>query len=49
MYFFNNTGIRAPTVDIDEIDVDILRNLVIINITGAFLCARRAFGEIKRQ
>lgn len=46
---FNNAGINAPPVDIDALDVDVWRRVVDTNITGAFLCARRAFGDMKHQ
>jgi len=46
---FNNAGIGAPPVDIDELEVDTWRRVVDTNLTGAFLCARRAFGHMKEQ
>ena len=46
---FNNAGIGAPQVDIDELEVETWRRVIDTNLTGAFLCARRAFKEMKRQ
>ena len=46
---FNNAGIGSPAVDIDELEVDVWRAVVDTNINGSFLCARRAFAEMKRQ
>jgi NAD(P)-dependent dehydrogenase (short-subunit alcohol dehydrogenase family) len=46
---FNNAGIAAPPVDIDELSVAQWRAVVDTNLTGSFLCARGAFGLMKRQ
>lgn len=46
---FNNAGIAAAPVDIDELDVEAWQSVVDTNITGSFLCARRAFGVMKKQ
>ncbi len=46
---FNNAGIGAPAVDVDELDVDVWLRVIDTNVTGAFLCARRAFGQMKKQ
>lgn len=46
---FNNAGVGAPQVDIDELEVETWQRVVDTNLTGAFLCARRAFREMKRQ
>lgn len=46
---FNNAGIGAPAVDIDELEVSDWLQVIDTNVTGAFLCARRAFKEMKRQ
>ncbi len=46
---FNNAGIAAPAVPIDELDVDAWRKLIDINVTGAFLCARAAFRQMRNQ
>lgn len=46
---FNNAGIGAPGVDIDELTVEQWQAVVNVNLTGAFLCTREAFGIMKRQ
>jgi NAD(P)-dependent dehydrogenase (short-subunit alcohol dehydrogenase family) len=46
---FNNAGTGAPAVPIDELDVEQWQRVVDTNLTGAFLCARAAFGLMKRQ
>jgi NAD(P)-dependent dehydrogenase (short-subunit alcohol dehydrogenase family) len=46
---FNNAGIGAPAVDIDELAVADWMNVVQVNLTGAFLCAREAFSLMRRQ
>ena len=46
---FNNAGINAPPVAIDELPVDEWQAVVNINLTGAFLCLREAFALMKRQ
>ncbi len=46
---FNNAGISAPAALIDEIPVDQWLEVSATNITGMFLCARAAFGLMRRQ
>lgn len=46
---FNNAGVGAPAVDIDELDVESWLRVADTNITGAFLCARAAFAAMKKQ
>jgi NAD(P)-dependent dehydrogenase (short-subunit alcohol dehydrogenase family) len=46
---FNNAGRGAPAVPIDELPVETWRAVVDVNLTGAFLCAREAFGMMRRQ
>jgi len=46
---FNNAGIGAPPVPIDELTVDQWKSVVDVNLTGSFLCARAAFAQMKRQ
>lgn len=45
----NNAGTFGPTGDVDEVDVGGWLDTVAVNITGTFLCARAAFGQMKRQ
>ena len=46
---FNNAGVGAPAVDIDELSVEQWRQVLDTNVHGAFLCARRAFQAMKAQ
>jgi NAD(P)-dependent dehydrogenase (short-subunit alcohol dehydrogenase family) len=46
---FNNAGISAPPVEIDELDIDDWQAVINTNITGSFLCARKAFAIMKKQ
>ena len=46
---FNNAGIGARAVDVDELDVSEWQAVLETNVHGAFLCARRAFGQMKAQ
>ena len=46
---FNNAGIGAASVDIDELEVSAWQSVIDINLTGSYLCARRAFKEMKQQ
>ena len=46
---FNNAGMSLPGKTIDEIAVEDWLTLCDVNITGMFLCARAAFGQMRRQ
>lgn len=46
---FNNAGVSLPGKPIDEIDIADWRNLIDINLTGSFICARKAFGLMRHQ
>ncbi len=46
---FNNAGVNAPAVTMDELPLEKWKNVIDTNITGVFLCARAAFGLMKRQ
>lgn len=46
---FNNAGISVKAAPIDEIPVEDWLRLERVNITGMFLCARAAFGLMRRQ
>ncbi|MCY4051012.1 MAG: SDR family NAD(P)-dependent oxidoreductase [Gammaproteobacteria bacterium] len=46
---FNNAGIGARAVPIDELSVDEWQTVVDINLTGCFLCAREAVSLMKQQ
>ncbi|NIY99249.1 SDR family oxidoreductase [Salipiger sp. HF18] len=46
---FNNAGIFTRAAMIDETPVEDWLQLSSVNITGMFLCARAAFGQMRRQ
>jgi NAD(P)-dependent dehydrogenase (short-subunit alcohol dehydrogenase family) len=46
---FNNAGVPAPGVPLEDITVEQWRTVVDINLTGAFLCTREAFRVMKVQ
>ena len=46
---FNNAGISAPAVPVDELPVKAWTDLMNINLTGSFLCARAAFRQMRIQ
>ncbi|MGA0122149.1 MAG: SDR family oxidoreductase [Gaiellales bacterium] len=46
---FNNAGVAARGVPIDELAVDEWERVVDVNLTGAFLCLREAFRLMKAQ
>ena len=46
---FNNAGIGRPGAPIDEIPVEEFRKVIDINVTGSFICARAAFGIMRKQ
>ncbi|MFY0611502.1 MAG: SDR family oxidoreductase [Hyphomicrobiaceae bacterium] len=46
---FNNAGIGAPRVPMEELDVEDWQRVVNINLTGSFLCARAAIQIMKSQ
>lgn len=46
---FNNAGIFAPPLPIEELPVDTWRQVVDVNLTGAFLCCQEAVRVMKRQ
>ena len=46
---FNNAGMFGPQGPIDEVDVSGWDQVVAVNLRGMFLCARAAFGRMRRQ
>ncbi|MBF2734716.1 MAG: SDR family oxidoreductase [Ectothiorhodospiraceae bacterium AqS1] len=48
-FLFNNAGISAPGVPLEEITVEQWKQVVDINLTGAFLCTQEAFRLMKSQ
>jgi NAD(P)-dependent dehydrogenase (short-subunit alcohol dehydrogenase family) len=46
---FNNAGVAAPPVPLDELPFDAWKAVVDVNLTGAFLCTQAAFAMMKAQ
>ena len=46
---FNNAGRGAPAVPLDELPVETFLDTVAVNLVGSVLCARAAFGQMRRQ
>jgi NAD(P)-dependent dehydrogenase (short-subunit alcohol dehydrogenase family) len=46
---FNNAGLFGTAGPLDELSVEMWREVVEVNLTGMFLCARAAFGQMRRQ
>lgn len=46
---FNNAGINAPGVPLEELTLDQWKAVVDINLTGVFLCIQEAFRAMKDQ
>jgi NAD(P)-dependent dehydrogenase (short-subunit alcohol dehydrogenase family) len=46
---FNNAGMGYKSTLIDEIPIEAWNEVVGVNLTGSFLCARAAFGAMRRQ
>jgi len=46
---FNNAGMGTKPILIDEIPVELWHEVVGVNLTGAFLCARAAFAAMRKQ
>jgi NAD(P)-dependent dehydrogenase (short-subunit alcohol dehydrogenase family) len=46
---FNNAGVGAPSIAFEELSLEQWNEVVAVNLTGAFLCARAAVRIMKRQ
>jgi NAD(P)-dependent dehydrogenase (short-subunit alcohol dehydrogenase family) len=46
---FNNAGIGAPAVPLEDLDLERWRAVVDVNLTGSFLCAQEAIRIMKAQ
>src|SRR5690349_21251994 len=46
---FNNAGIGAPGIPMEDLPLEKWRAVVDINLTGSFLCAREAIRIMKAQ
>jgi NAD(P)-dependent dehydrogenase (short-subunit alcohol dehydrogenase family) len=46
---FNNAGVNAPGIALEDLTLEQWRNVVDINLTGMFLCIQHAFRVMKAQ
>jgi NAD(P)-dependent dehydrogenase (short-subunit alcohol dehydrogenase family) len=46
---FNNAGIGSPPVPLEEFSIEKWRQIVDVNLTGAFLCLQAAYRVMKEQ
>lgn len=46
---FNNAGVGAPPIPVNELSLDAWHAAVNTNLNGAFYCAREAFGMMREQ
>jgi len=46
---FNNAGMFGPQTTIDQVALDAWKQVVDVNLTGMFLCARAAFRQMRQQ
>ena len=46
---FNNAGLSAPAVPMEDLSFDQWKSVVDVNLTGAFLCAQQAIKIMKMQ
>ncbi len=46
---FNNAGLSAPPVPLEDLTVEQWRNVVDVNLTGVFYCTQEAFRLMKAQ
>ncbi len=46
---FNNAGVSAPPVNLEDLNADQWRQVIDINLTGVFLCTQAAFRLMKDQ
>ncbi len=46
---FNNAGMGAPPVDLEDLPVETWKQVVDVNLTGSFICAQEAIKIMKAQ
>jgi NAD(P)-dependent dehydrogenase (short-subunit alcohol dehydrogenase family) len=46
---FNNAGVNAPGIPLENLDYETWRSVLDTSVTGAFLCTQEAFKIMKRQ
>jgi len=48
-FLFNNAGVGAPPIPLEDLTFEQWKNVVDINLTGVFLCMQQAFRVMKSQ
>ena len=48
-FLFNNAGMGAPAVPMEDLPVATWLQVVDVNLTGSFLCAQEAIRQFKKQ
>lgn len=46
---FNNAGLNAPGIPLEDLSVDQWRAVIDVNLTGSFFCLQAAFRTMKAQ
>jgi NAD(P)-dependent dehydrogenase (short-subunit alcohol dehydrogenase family) len=46
---FNNAGVSAPPVPLEDLDIEVWKQVVDINLNGMFYCIQQAFRTMKQQ
>ena len=46
---FNNAGVNAPGIPLEELTLEQWKNVIDINLTGMFICIQEAFKTMKAQ
>jgi NAD(P)-dependent dehydrogenase (short-subunit alcohol dehydrogenase family) len=46
---FNNAGVNAPAIPMEDLSIEQWKSVVDINLTGVFLCAQQAIKLMKKQ
>jgi NAD(P)-dependent dehydrogenase (short-subunit alcohol dehydrogenase family) len=46
---FNNAGVNAPAIPMEDLSIEQWKSVVDINLTGVFLCAQQAIKLMKNQ
>ena len=46
---FNNAGVSAPAVPLEDLTLEAWQGVIDVNLSGAFLCLRQAFRVMKAQ
>ena len=45
----NNAAVNLPPTDLTEVDLSVWRNVIDVNLTGAFICTRAVLPHMKRN